>query len=311
MNAAAAVGAALGAAALFAAGTALQYRAATFAGPSSTRSSTVLRRVLVSPVWLVGTALLGVGLGFHAYALHQGSLSLVQPLLITGVLFTLPASRFAGGPRIRLTEMLWAALLVGGLAVFLVTSTPTSQGSAAVDWFPATAIAVVAVLCVTVCLLVARRSRGAVTATVLGVAAGIGLAGSAALIKVCTDLATKGLGVLFSSWQLYVMAVVGLSSVGISQLAYRSGPMTASIPAINTVNPVASVFLGWAAFDDTFRVSPGALALEAVSLTAVLASTLALSRRSAVRHSGVARDDAFANGDSSGVAGHSPNAKAG
>lgn len=296
MSAGAATAAALGAAALFAAGTALQYRAATFAGPSSAPSSTVLRRVIASPAWLAGTALLGVGLGFHAYALHQGSLSLVQPLLITGVLFTLPASRFAGGPRIRAVDMLWAAVLVAGLAGFLVTSTPTSQTSKAVDWFPAAAISVASLLGVTVCLLVARRSRGNVTATVLGVAAGIGLAGSAALIKVCTDLAAKGIGVLVSSWQLYVMVVVGLSSVAISQLAYRAGPMTASIPAINTVNPVASVLLGWAAFDESFRVSPAALAIEVVSLIAVLAATLVLSRRSAIRHGEVRLDGAISSG---------------
>lgn len=290
MSTGAATVAALGAAALFAAGTALQYRAATFAGPPSAAPSTVLRRVVASPAWLVGTALLGVGLGFHAYALHQGSLSLVQPLLITGVLFTLPASRFAGGPRIRTAEMLWAAVLVAGLAAFLVTSTPTSQTSKAVDWLPAAGISVASVLGVTICLVIARRSHGNVTATLLGVAAGIGLAGSAALIKVCTDLAAKGLGVLVTSWQLYVMTVVGLSSVAISQLAYRAGPMTASIPAINTVNPVASVVLGWAAFDESFRVSPVALAIEVVSLIAVLTATLVLSRRSAIRYSDVQLD---------------------
>jgi drug/metabolite transporter (DMT)-like permease len=183
--------------------------------------------------------------------------------------------------------MAWAVVLVAGLAAFLVTSTPTSQSSQAVDALPAVGIAAGCAAGVVVCLIVARRSRGNAAATMLGVAAGIGLAGSAALIKICTELATRGLGALVSSWQLYAMAVVGLSSVALSQLAYRAGPMTASIPAINTVNPIVSVLLGWAAFDDTFRVSPAALSVEIVSLVAVMAATVALSRHAAVRHSEV------------------------
>ncbi len=285
MSAGAATLSALGAAALFAAGTALQYREATFAGSVSASPLAVLRRLIVSPTWLLGTGLLGVGLGFHAYALNQGTLTLVQPLLITGVLFTLPASRFAGGPPLRLAEMAWALVLVAGLAAFLVTSTPTTQGSRAVDPLPAFGISAGSAAGVAVCLLLARRSRGSMAATMLGVAAGIGLAGSAALIKICTELATRGLGVLALSWQLYAMTVVGLSSVAISQLAYRAGPMTASIPAINTVNPIVSVLLGWAAFDDSFRVSPTAVGVEVLSLVAVIAATVALSRHAAIRHS--------------------------
>lgn len=284
MSADAATLSALGAAALFAAGTALQYREATFAVSGSASPLAVLRRLVVSPAWLLGTGLLAVGLGFHAYALNQGTLTLVQPLLITGVLFTLPASRFAGGPPLRLAELAWAVVLVAGLAAFLVTSTPASQSARAVDSLPAFGIAAGSVAGVAVCLVVAKRSRGNLAATMLGVAAGIGLACSAALIKICTELATRGLGVLASSWQLYAMTVVGLSSVAISQLAYRAGPMTASIPAINTVNPIVSVLLGWAAFDDTFRVSPQAVSVEVVSLVAVLAATVALSRHAAIRH---------------------------
>jgi hypothetical protein len=59
--------------------------------------------------------------------------------------------------------------------------------------------------------------------------------------------------------------------------------MTASLPAINSVNPIASVLIGWAVFDERFRVGVAPTAVETALLLVVVFATAALSRRSAQR----------------------------
>jgi hypothetical protein len=229
---------------------------------------------------LAPTDFLGLGIIVtpeETFALHEGPLTLVQPLLVTGVLFALLASRFVGGPKVGLVDMRWAAVLVAALAVFLTTATPSSQPARDIDTGPALAALVFSLPAIGACLMVARNCRHEVTATAFGVAAGIALAGSAALMKVCTDLMAHGVANLLSAWQLYALILVGGSALVLSQLAYRAGPMTASVPAINSVNPLASVMIGWAVFDESFRVGTAAVAVEVLSLGLVVAATAILS----------------------------------
>lgn len=276
---------ALGAAVLFASGTALQYKAARPLPSTGVAGSRVitdtLRSVLGSGRWMVGTAVLAAGLGMHAFALHEAPLTLVQPLLILGVLFALPASQYAGGPPVGAADLRWAVLLVAGIAAFLVTSTPTSQPTKDIDGGPALSAFAISSLGVLLCVGLARRRRGPLAATAVGAAAGIAFGGSAALIKVCTNVASGGPLALLSSWQLYALVLVGGTGLLLSQLSYRAGPMTASLPAINTLNPLVSVLIGWAVFDERFRTGAGPVAIEALSLLVALTATIVLSRRAA------------------------------
>jgi drug/metabolite transporter (DMT)-like permease len=286
MSTSAAVMGALGAAFFFAAGTALQYRAARSlreAGPASSRPAPAVRATVTSISWLLGMGVLAVGISLHAFALHEGPITVVQPLLVTTVLFALPASAYVGGPRVGFADMRWAVLLVASLALFLFTATPPGQPASGTDTGPALAALGLALIGILACLVIARRYRGNAMATLLGAATGIALAGSAALLKVCTDLTGPGIWSLFGDWQVYALAVIGGSALVLSQVAYRAGPMTASLPAINSVNPIASVLIGWAVFDEKFRVGIASVATEVILLSLVVMATVVLSRRSALR----------------------------
>ncbi|MDE3206738.1 MAG: DMT family transporter [Acidobacteriota bacterium] len=269
-----AVGAGLAAAALFAAGNAIQFKAVRPAGHRS------LRQAVTTPLWLAGTAVLAGGLGLHAFALHEGPLTLVQPLLILGLLFALAAGRFVGAAPLDVVDTSWAALLVGSIVLFLLTATPASQPAKDLDTAPALIAFVLSAGGVLVCLAAARTSGPRAAPTLLGAAAGIALAGSAALLKVCGDIAAKGGVDLMASWQLYALVAVGASGLAMSQMAYRAGPMTASLPATNVLNPVLSVAIGWGVFDERFRTGAASVALEVLSLSVALTATVALSRRS-------------------------------
>ena len=135
-----------------------------------------------------------------------------------------------------------------------------------------------AVTAVGVCVRLARRRTASTAAALLGAGAGIAFAGAAALIKTATNLLAQGVVALMSGWQLYALIVVGAIGILLSQLAYRAGPVSASLPAMNSVNPLASVLIGVAVYDEHFRTGPIPSTVEALALAAMTLATVLLSR---------------------------------
>ena len=85
-------------------------------GVSSVMFLTLLRR----PLWWGGTAAAVAGFVFQALALAKGSLLLVQPILVSGLLFALPLSARLAHRRVTRGEWLWAMVLTAALAVFVL-----------------------------------------------------------------------------------------------------------------------------------------------------------------------------------------------
>ena len=85
-----------------------------------------------SLVWIVGQGLGLLGFAFHALALFNGPISLVQPIIITGIVFAVPVraaiSRHWPEPR----ELGAVALTAAALVAFLLASNP-SEGSGVPD----------------------------------------------------------------------------------------------------------------------------------------------------------------------------------
>jgi drug/metabolite transporter (DMT)-like permease len=291
MNLAVATGSALAAASLFAVATAVQAKAVRQAGrtpaPIEDRYSgavvssgefRVVTQAFRSPIWLAGAAVAAAAFGLHALALHEGNLSFVQPLLVTMVLFALPVSRVVGGPPVSRAELVWAALLVAGLAAFFEAAAPNARSRSSIDTLPAAVTAVLALLTVVGCVALARRRMGGHAAALLGGAAGISFAAVAAFLKTGTDVMAHGVTALMLAWQLYALLVVGALGFVLSQLAYRAGPLSASLPALNSVNPLASVLIGVAVFDEHFRTGVLASTVEVAALAAVTTAVIMLSR---------------------------------
>ena len=91
----------------------------------------------------------------------------------------------------------------------------------------------------------------------MGVAVGVVYAASAALLKALTDRVTHGPWALLTSWQLYAVIVVGAVGLLLSQLAFQAGPLTASLPAIATVDPLLSIVVGVMVYDEHIHRGPG------------------------------------------------------
>lgn len=301
MNVTTAVLASLASAAVFAVATVLQARSAASSpqaqGVRPAEVAAFLRTTLSHPSYLTGLVAAALGLALHAVALHAGSLALVQPLIVTTVLFTLPLHHRATGTRLTRAEVGWAVLLSLGLAGFLLAAhSPVAQGRTSedpvgqVDSEPAAAAVLIALAASVVCVVLARRQAGAggatarggltsaSSATLLGLAAGIAFAVTAVLLKASTEALVRGPVALLTSPALYALVVVGGVGLVLRQLALSAGPLTASLPAFTVIDPLVSVALGVAVFNEQLRSTPLALLVQAVCLALLAAGAIGLTR---------------------------------
>lgn len=233
------------------------------------------------PAWLGGIGALTGGFVFQAAALGFGGLSLVQPLLVVELPFTmLIAARMF---RIRLGRESWLAIgaLTTGLAVLLVAARPSAgtrfpQGMA---WMIA---AVVTVAVVAGLVIAARHARGGVRAPLLGIAAGIGFAFTAALMKEAIRILERDPNALASTWSPYAMVVAGLLSLYLLQNALQSGPLVALQPALNVSDPVASIAYGVGLFGEEIRLGSWAV-LELLGVGLILYGSIRLAQSPPIR----------------------------
>ncbi|MGH9107714.1 MAG: DMT family transporter [Acidimicrobiales bacterium] len=278
-----AIVAALAAASLFATATAALHRSAGIVVEDS--GSELGRFVLGTarnPLWLLGMLGELFGFGLHAVALREGPLTLVQPLLVTGVVFALPIRQLIEGRRPGRAELVWAAALALGLGVFFVAATPGEGPGAQPDRVP-TIVAIAGMSAgIAICGVVGRRADNAWSAAVLAAGAGLAFAGVAGLLKEATTEVSQGVVALVTHWPVYALAVVGICGLLLSQLAFRAAPLRASLPALTTVDPLTSLVIGVVVFDEPFRRTPLALGAEVAGLALVIAAVVALTRREPV-----------------------------
>jgi hypothetical protein len=256
------VGLSLGSALAFAASTNLKHSsAAELPSVHRFRAGTVARFVtatLSHRLWLAGIVADGIGLSLQVVALHLGALAMVQPLLISGLLVALLLRR-RRGRRVTTHEVRWALVLTGCLIafLFLAGANPSGRVGDGPDRLPAAIAAGAGVLVALFCLLLAHRRRPAADAAALmGVAVGVVYAASAALLKGLTDQAVRGPLAALTSWQLYAVIVVGAIGLFLNQLAFQAGPLTASLPAISTVDPLLSIVVGVLVYDEHIHRGP-------------------------------------------------------
>lgn len=273
-----AIGAALLAA--LAAAVGIVVRQAALQGPALVRemSGAVISAVLRDRLWWSGTGAAVAGYVFQAVALAHGSLLLVQPLLVSSLLFVLPLSAWRCGSRVSAFEWGWALLLTAALAVFVLVGRP-QEG----DYRPATltwALAVTgAVLLVVLCVLIARRTTDRVRAMSLGGAVAILLGMIAVLTKTCTHrFAVGGWHGLFSLPALYLLVLLAVGVTVLQQWAFQAGALQASVPVMLVGEPVVAVLLGVVVLGEQLTARGIGVVVLPAAVVAMVAATIALGR---------------------------------
>ncbi len=235
---------------------------------------------LRSPWWLLAVVADLVGVGLQIAALHLGGLALVQPLLISGLLFAL-LLRHLRHWRMTWLEAGWALLLAACLIAFMSVSGAIHGAPAGhADRGVAVVAALGAGLGVVFCVLVARRDLPpAGRAALLGAAVGTIYATTAALIKSATGVfAERGVVALLASWQLYTALTVAAAGLYLGQLALQAGPLTASLPATATLDPLLSVVIGVTVYDEHLSRGPGHGAVLLLLVALLIIAVLGLTR---------------------------------
>lgn len=240
---------ALVAALLFALAATLQQKGALALGisPDSLRS---FAKLAASKWWLVGTIALLVGYVVQAIALDHGRLAIIQPLLVTTVVFALPLGYFLTAQQVGRREILGAVVVVLGLALYAIFGDPAggSENAPNDEW--AVALIVVCVVCV-VLYLAARRSGGARQAAYYGVVSGILFGVSACLVKPTLEaLHDGGVQDVLSHWEFYAMATTGILAFVIQQISLSAGFLATSVATVSVANPIVAIAIGTLLFDE-------------------------------------------------------------
>jgi drug/metabolite transporter (DMT)-like permease len=270
---------ALVAAFLFALAAALQQKGALNLPTISLAQPMSLVRLVGETTWLLGTLALFTGYLSQAGALDRGRLSVIQPLLVTTVVFALPLGYFLTKQHVGRREVVGAVVIIIGLGLFVYFGDPAGGNENASNLQWATAIGLLSVLSV---LLLVFGNRGGLSmkAAVYGTVAGILFGLSSALTKPTLDFLHESVGTMLSHWQCYALAVAGVLGFVLQQVSLGTGRLAPSVATVSVANPIVGILIGILLLDE--RLSrPGWHILVAViglSLALVGAVVISLAR---------------------------------
>ena len=267
---------ALVAAFLFALAATLQQKGALNLSELSLRDPASLVRLVGQTMWLLGTGALLVGYVFQAAALDRGRLSIVQPLLVMTIVFALPLGYFLTSQHVGRKEVVGAAVIVVGLALFALYGDPAGgrENAPGSEW--AIAIAIIVVAC-TVLLFFGGRGGLTMKAAVYGTVAGILFGLSAALTKPTLDYLHAGIDELLSHWEPYALAIAGIIGFVLQQVSLATGKLAPSVATVSVANPVVGILLGIVLFEERLSRPAWHVVVACIGLGLALAGAVVIS----------------------------------
>jgi drug/metabolite transporter (DMT)-like permease len=241
---------ALVAAFFFALAATLQQKGALGMGEVSLGSPKSLLNLAKQTWWLFGTIALLCGYAFQAVALAHGRLAVIQPLLVTTIVFALPLGYFLTSQTINRREVLGAGVVVLGLAIFTVVGDAAdgNDNAPANEW----AVAVLGFGLVAA-LLIVLGNRGSIVrkAGLYGACAGVLYGLSASLCKPTVEiLGNDGIGTVLTSWEAYAFAIAGVLAFVVQQVSLATGKLATSVATVSVCNPLVSIVIGTLLLDE-------------------------------------------------------------
>jgi drug/metabolite transporter (DMT)-like permease len=225
------------------------------------------------PLWLLGWAAAAGTFVFQALALHNGPMSVVQPVLVTELVFVLVLRRVWIHQDVAAAA--WASVLVVclALAMFLIAAEPTGGQATPQtrEWVTGGAIAVLAAL--------GRAGPPGRRAAVFAASAGLCWALEATFLKAATATLTAfGVPGLLTRWPVYALIGAGIAGTLLEQAALHVGPLSVSQPILVIVNPFASIVLSVWLFDERFTDSPLKITAAVLSFAVMAGGVIMLTR---------------------------------
>jgi drug/metabolite transporter (DMT)-like permease len=241
---------ALVAAFFFALAATLQQKGALGMGEVSLGSPSSLFKLARQKFWLFGTVALLAGYLFQAVALANGRLAVIQPLLVTTIVFALPLGYFLTNQEVHRREILGAAVVVFGLGVFTAVgdaaegndNAPASEWAVAVLVFGAAA---------GVLLFLGGRGPASRKAALYGACAGVLYGLSASLCKPTVEiLGDGGVSAMLESWEFYAFVGAGILAFVVQQVSLATGMLAPAVATVSVCNPLVSIVIGTLLLDE-------------------------------------------------------------
>jgi drug/metabolite transporter (DMT)-like permease len=234
---------------LFAVAATFQQRGALELGVSTEGLKSFVK-LAASSWWLAGTAALLVGYVAQAIALDHGRISIVQPLLVSTVVFALPLGYFVTSQVVTLRQGIGAATVVVGLAAYALFGKPASGNDYAPNDEWAVCLVIVGALCAAL-MLGARGGRGLRKAAFIGIVSGVLFGLSACLTKPTLEtLHDDGIAGVLTSWEGYGLVIAGVLAFILQQVSLAEGFLATSVATVSVANPIVSVLIGIVLFDE-------------------------------------------------------------
>lgn len=250
-------------------------------------SPRLLAELLRKPLWFAGVGGIVVGFLLQALALHNGELSVVEPILVCELPFTLLLA--ARVFRTPLEFRSWAASLgmAAGLAAllyFLAPSPGHPTHVSGIGWTVGIA-GNLAVVALTVRSAHRDRPEGPAhrssrRAAAFGMAAGCQFGMTAALIKGAMVRLNDGWATMLTGWELYAMIASGLLGVFLMQSAMHAGSLVFAQPGLTLADPLVSILWGTLVFGEGVRT--GFALLPALAGALLMALSVVVLARSPV-----------------------------
>lgn len=257
----------------------LQQRATHRVAADPRNQAAFVRGLLRQPLWLASTVGSVVGFGLQALALATGPIVLVQPLLVTGVLFAAVA-----GFLLHRAPMDWGlasglVMAAGGLALFLVAARP-APGEDILSLSDVIPLAATLAVLLAGSLWLAQRNQGTARSLALALATGIVYGVTAAVAKVTMAMFSHGLVAVLTHWSLWTLIVLGPFGFLLNQHAFREGALASPVVAVITVtDPLVGIGIGIMWLGESVHADPQAILGAVVGLLVMVVGVWLVAHR--------------------------------
>jgi len=236
-----------------------------------------LVRLVAVPMWLFGTVVLLVGYATQAAALDRGKLVVVQPLMVTTIVWALPMGYWLSSQNVVRRQVLGAGVVVVGLAMFVLVGDPDAGATSASTRELVISAAVVSA--VVLLLMLWGRANGSASsrAGVLGLCAGLWFGLAAAFAKPVLDDLHVGIAEAAQDWRTWALLAFGFGGFLIQQLSLATGQLAPAMAAVSVANPAISVILGILLYEERLTRPEWHVVVAVAALLAALGGALLIT----------------------------------
>ena len=244
----------------------------------------LVRSLVSSPLWLAGFVLLLAGLGLQVVALSLVSISVVQPIFVSGIVILLILSHVSLGERLGRGEWVIVSLIgVSLLAISLSLDAGSDKAGSHGDFGLLAAAAVPTVVVALWLFFSADRAQpgvgwlGRVRTPLYGLAAGLlygvaALAAKAVSAQIENDGLVHSIPHIVTSPFLYALGITSAAGLLLFQTALQRCPASVIVPMSNVISSTYVVVVGSAIFNEHLPTEGWKLVLRIVGFVGVLTS---------------------------------------